>query len=204
MKMKKLNSKEVNSLLAAIDDLIDIKVLIRKIVPTYKLDNSNYKTFHAKLASLYEKLQPIFSTYIKNETSVSKKTGHELKQLLSGLRNDNKHILISANSAKKKLKNLGFNPHNLIVSGGPIFFEDYKIINPNLSKNALEGIKKKCDRLLELLNNQNWQINDLILLYEKDNPTDSLILERLREIEKIIGKEIPTIELNSWNDLDTL
>jgi hypothetical protein len=43
--MKKLNSEQVKALLTAIEDLIDIKLLIREIVPNYNLDDVKYELF---------------------------------------------------------------------------------------------------------------------------------------------------------------
>ena len=103
---------------------------------------------------------------------------------------------------KKKLKNIGIDPRNIIVSGGPLFFKDYKIINPNLSEPALENIKKKCERLIKQLENEDWSKQNLIFIYEKENPTDELILSKLDRISNIIGKNLKTFELKSWKDLE--
>ncbi|MFX0073584.1 MAG: DUF2100 domain-containing protein [Candidatus Hermodarchaeota archaeon] len=202
--MKKLNSKEVKSLLTAIDDLIDIKVLIRKIVPEYNLTNSNNNLFLSKLENLNRKLEPIFSKYLKNETISTKESDLELKELISKIIKEETLVLISANSAKKKLKNLGVNARNLIVTGGPLFVQDYKVINPNLTEKALEGIKKKCDKLFEDLKSIEWLNKDLIFIREKNNPTDSLILNQLSAINDVVGKEIQSYELNSWDELDEI
>ena len=201
-KMKKLNSEEVKALLAAIDDLIDIKLLIRKIVPNYNLDEPIYKTFISKIETLHTKLRPIFSDYLNIENTTHKKSSEDLKKAILNIVKDNMIVLISANSSKKKLINIGIDPRNLIVSGGPLFLEDYKIVNPNLSDQALVNIKKKCERLINQLENEDWSKKDSIFLYEKENPTDLLILNKIDRISNIIGKKMKTFELNSWKDLE--
>ena len=199
-----INSEEVKSLLAAIEDLLDIKLLIRKIVPDYDLNEELNEKFISLLFSLQKKLQPIFSKYLKQDDKISskKKSIFKLKENIKEIMERDDIILISANSSKKKIKNLGFNPQNLIVSGGPLFIEDYKIINPNITNIALQGIKKKCERLTNQLKDENWKKKDLIFIYEKENPTDKLILKKLDEIYNIIGKKIKTIEIKSWKALD--
>ena len=200
--MKKLNSEEVKALLAAIDDLIDIKLLIRKIVPNYNLDEPIYKTFISKIETLHPKLRPIFSDYLNIENTTHKKSSEDLKKAILNIVKDNMIVLISANSSKKKLINIGIDPRNLVVSGGPLFLEDYKIVNPNLSDQALVNIKKKCERLINQLENEDWSKKDSIFLYEKENPTDLLILNKIDRISNIIGKKMKTFELNSWKDLE--
>ncbi|MBA7692947.1 hypothetical protein ES703_101521 [subsurface metagenome] len=200
--MKKLNSEEVKALLAAIDDLIDIKLLIREIVPNYNLNEKTYKSFITKLESLHHKLKPIFSEYLSDEDMMLLETSKDVKNIILDLAKNNMIVLISANSSKKKLKNLGVDPRNVIVSGGPLFIEDYKVINPNLSENALENIKKKCDRLIKQLENEDWSKNNLIFIYEKKNPTDLLILNKLDRISNIIGKNLKTFGLDSWKNLE--
>ena len=83
-----------------------------------------------------------------------------------------------------------------------MFVEDYKIINPNLSENAFENIKKKCKRLVNQLQNIDWSRNNLVFIYEKENPTDKLTFNKQERISTIIGKELKTFELNSWKDLE--
>lgn len=200
--MKKLNSEEVKALLTAIDDLIDIKLLIREIVPNYNLNEKTYKSFITKLESLHHKLKPIFSEYLNDEDMMLIETSEDVKNIILDLAKNNMIVLISANSSKKKLKNLGVDPRNVIVSGGPLFIEDYKVINPNLSENALENIKKKCDRLITQLENEDWSKNNLIFIYEKKNPTDLLILNKLDRISNIIGKNLKTFGLDSWKNLE--
>lgn len=200
--MKKLNSEEVKALLAAIDDLIDIKLLIRKIVPNYNLTEKTYKSFISKLESLNQKLKPIFSEHLSIKDMMAIETSQDMISTILELVKNNMIVLISANSSKKKLKTIGIDPRNLIVSGGPLFIEDYKIINPNLSENALENIKKKCKRLINQLQNEDWSKNNLIFIYEKENPTDLLILNKLDRISNIIGKELKTFELDSWKNLE--
>ena len=98
---------------------------------------------------------------------------------------------------------MGIDPRHVIVSGGPIFYEDYKIINPNLNDKALENIKTKCERILNELERESWQNKDLFFIYESENPTDKLIIKRLELVTKIIGKNLKLIEINDWKDFDT-
>ncbi len=195
-----MNSNEVHALLTALDDLIEIKILIRKSVPKYNLDEIMQKEFQTKLNSLYTKLNPIFKKYLVEDNSIDH--FNVLKESLTNQLTIN-YALISSNSSKKRLKNIGIDPRHLIVSGGPIFFEDYKIINPKLTDKALEDIKRKCERILNIIENEDWRNKNLFFIYEKENPTDNLILNRLEDLTKIIGKKVKIIEIRDWKDFDT-
>ncbi len=202
LKMKKLNSEQVKALLATIEDLIDIKLLIREIVPKYNLDDIKSEFFTSKIESLHQKLFPFFSEFLNIKESSSIRSSEDLKDIILDLVKKNMMLLISANASKKKLKNIGVDPRDVIVSGGPLFPEDYKIVNPNLTDNAFISIKKKCERLINELKSQDWRDKELVFIYEKDNPTDLLILDKNDKISTIIGKKMKTFELKSWKDIE--
>ena len=111
--------------------------------------------------------------------------------------------LVSSNSSKKKLKEIGVDPRFLIVSGGPLFSEDYKSINPNLPDKALQGINQKCERLISQLKNIDAD-RDLVFMFNVNNQTDKVILKRLNELSELIDKNIKTFEISSWKDITTL
>ncbi len=199
----KIKSEEVKSILAAIDDLIEIKILIRKITPDYNLNDTLNKFFIEKLVDLHKNLQPLFSKYLKEEFILkTKKSINQLKEDIQDIIKKNNFGLVSANSSKKKLKTIGFDPRLLIVTGGPLFFEDYNKINQNISDNAIISIKKKCERILTQIETINWNHKDLIFIYDSNNTTDKLILKRIDALSKLIGKKVKTLEITSWNVLD--
>ncbi len=198
-----MNSEEVKVLMAAFDDLVDIKFLIRKIVPNYELDDLMTKEFILSLTSLEQKLRPIFSKYLKQESSLEIEDTKKIvkKTILEAISNNN-IILISANSSKKRLKSMGIDPRQLIVSGGPLFVEDYKVVNPNLPDSALPNLKKKCERVLNELKHEKWADKELVFVHEKENMADKLILNKLENISKEINKNIKTIDVGSWDTLE--
>ena len=199
----KIKSEEVKSILAAIDDLIEIKILIRKITPEYNLNDTLSRIFIEKLADLHKNLKPLFSKYLKEDNiSKTKQSIYQLKEDIKAIIKSGNFGLVSANSSKKKLKTIGFDPRLLIVTGGPLFFEDYKKINQNISANAKVSIKKKCERILSQIENINWNQTDLIFIYDSNNTTDKLILNRIDDLSKLIGKKVKTLEISSWNVLD--
>ena len=199
----KINSEEVKSILAAIDDLIEIKILIRKITPDYNLNDNLNKFFIEKLVDLHKNLQPLFSKYLKEEFILkSKKSINQLKEDIHDIIKSGNFGLVSANSSKKKLKTIGFDPRLLIVTGGPLFFEDYNKVNQNISDNAIISIKKKNERILSQIKNINWNHKDLIFLHDSNNTTDKLILKRIDDLSKLIGKKVKTLEITSWSVLD--
>ncbi|MHA1335463.1 MAG: DUF2100 domain-containing protein [Promethearchaeota archaeon] len=198
-----MDSKEISSLLSALEDLLEIKSIIRKITPKYNLDDELYDTFIKTLGSLKDKLEPIFSKYVITQKSKAESFNKEsFRNEIIQLAEKNNFLLLSSNSAKKKLKNLGIDARNIFVSGGPLEPEDYKKVNPNLPEKALKGIKQKCTRLLNSIKTKNWSKSELYFIYEKDNPTDKLILDKISIISDIIKKDVKTIEIPSWKILD--
>jgi hypothetical protein len=133
---------------------------------------------------------------------MAKPTSASIKEKIIELANQKNLFLISANSSKKTLKNVGIDPRFIIVSGGPLFSEDYTIVNPSLSENVLIGIKSRCERIINQLKSEDWTKKDLVFIFEKENITDKLILKRTEQISNIIGKKVVLIELNSWNELE--
>ncbi|MFX0042306.1 MAG: DUF2100 domain-containing protein [Candidatus Hodarchaeota archaeon] len=194
-----MHSEEVKALLRAINDLIEIKTILRKITPNIEFDDSQNERFIELLRSLHTKLNPLFTKYLKDENSVLTTT---LKGTIINTMNSNNIALISSNSSKKKLKNIGIDPRRLIVSGGPLFFEDYMVLNPDIKSDQLQSIKKKCDRFIYQIKKETWEEKDLIFIYEKGSYTDKFILNKINKISELIGKEVKILEIKSWKDLD--
>lgn len=167
------------------------------------MNDTQIDLFKSLLNSLNNILQPLFSKYLQNEINITlEKKKRELLSKLDKLIKKEQYILISASHSKKILKNLGFNPLKLIVSGGPILFNDYIKVNPNLSEKDLQGISKKSKSLIIKLKKIARANSDITFIYEKNNRTDQIILEELNEIKKNIGKAIFVIEIPNWRKLE--
>ncbi len=201
----KIKKSEIESILDSIDDLIELKVLIRKIAPNYKINEKVYQKFLSKLKTLKKNLDPLFSHYL-NAENLNKREEfikNQKEKIKKALSKDNIAI-ISSNSAKKILKNMGIDPRKLIITGGPLFFEDYKEVNPQIPDSALKGIKKKCNNLIQEIKNRNWNKNkNLYFLYEKGDLSDELTLKKLDRISDLINQKVKIIEINSWKDLES-
>jgi hypothetical protein len=123
-------------------------------------------------------------------------------EFLRQIKENKSYILVSANSSKKILKSYGVDPLNIIVSGGPLIFEDYKKVNPHLSNEVLSGIKKKCDNILELLNSNKLKNKDLFFIFETQNLTDKIIIKELSTNLDLIGKEVQLYGIRSWKSFE--
>lgn len=192
----KINSQEVKAILESIDILLEIKCLIRSIVPDSELNESQMKLFNSSLKSLKSLLEPLFSKFLQTEVieKIENEKFTELKKLIE----KEGYILISASYSKKILKNLGFNPLKIIVSGGPLIIEDYLKINPNLVKKTLLGIERKTKNLMDKLKKIARASSNITFIYMTQNETDQIILEELNEIQNIIGKVISLFEISNW------
>ncbi|TXT59383.1 MAG: hypothetical protein BAJALOKI1v1_1430007 [Promethearchaeota archaeon] len=200
-----LKKTDIYALLGSFDELVELKTLVRKISPTYNCDEALSEQFRSRLRALRMHLQPLFSQYI-DEASIEEAAPPQeaqRKEIVSILREDPTNMaLISSSSAKKILKNLGVDPRRLFVSGGPVFLEDYKKVNPQIPDSALKGIKKKCDNLLNEIKSQEWDTKELYFIYEKGDKSDELTLEKIGSLSELIGKEVKKLEINSWKDLE--
>jgi len=198
----KIKKDYVDNLLKTIDLLIDIKLIIRETTPNYNLDDRTKDEFLSLLKNIYDKLNPIFSNYLKKQILIDKEESfQEKKDKILDVFSEGNYLLVTSNSAKKILKDLGADPRNIIVSGGPFFLEDYKKVNPNIPIHALKGIEQKCKRLREEIKNENWIEKDLFFLHEKNAIADKLTLNKINLISELIGKEVKTIEIESWDNL---
>jgi hypothetical protein len=198
-----INSQEVQAILEAIDILLEIKCLIRNIAPSYQLNATQLKLFDSLLNSLKNQIEPLFSKYIpSNLNGTTERKNNEILLKLKKLIESERYILISASHSKKILKNVGFNPLNIIVSGGPLILKDYLKVNPNLSKKILQGIKRKTINTFNKLKNIAKAGSKITFIYIEKNETDQIILEELSEIKDIIGKDIDLFEIPNWKMLE--
>ncbi|MBY9007163.1 MAG: DUF2100 domain-containing protein [Candidatus Lokiarchaeota archaeon] len=189
----RIKKEDIKDLIDTFEDLIEIKVIVRESSPNYELDDILQKRFLNSLKSMKNKLIPIFTNYLKISDSRGKKDNFdELRKKIISIFKEGNMAIISSNSIKKILKNIGIDPRQLIITGGPFFVEDYDKINP--------GIQKKCDRLIEEIKNIDWNNRDLYFLFEIQNKSDKLTLDKLDKISELIKKPVITIEINSWNE----
>ena len=196
-----LTSFDVKIVLSALEDLLEIKVIFRKIAPNYVFDDLSKEKYLSILSTLNDKIQPIFQKYLTQNKSEESTIPNEI-EFLEQLKREDNIIIVSASSSKKILKKRGFNPLNIIMSGGPLIDEDYKKINPNLSEQSLLGIKKKCLNILNILQSQKAYEKPLIFIFEAQNLTDKIILNELESIIDMIGKKIDIFEIPSWGELE--
>lgn len=195
-----LNSEEVKALLDAMDELVELRTFIRKIVPKYAMDEEGRNFFISHLKALRGNLLPLFSRFLgttKEEEKEAKE--QDLTKKIQELSESTNFVMVSSNSAKKTLKGMGFDARLILVTGGPLVAEDYKVVNPKIPESAMKGINKKCQRILEEIKSINWEEKDLIFIKEKNNPADDLIEKRLSMIEEMIGKKISTMIIDSWD-----
>lgn len=195
-----LSSEEVKALLDAMDELVELKTFIRKIVPKYAMDEEGRNFFISHLKALRGNLLPLFSRFLG--TTKEEEKEQDLTKKIQELTESTNVVLVSSNSAKKTLKGMGFDARLILVTGGPLVAEDYRIVNPKIPESAMKGINKKCQRILEEIKDINWEEKDLIFIKEKNNPADDLIEKRLSIIEEMIDKKISTMIIESWDIME--
>ncbi len=199
----KITKEEISSLLGSFNDLVELKVLIRAISPTYELDEIATQMFTKSLNRLKKNLSPLFSKYLITESKSNTSTDITttgMTELLK-LRNEVSYILVSSSSLKKKLKKMEFDPRRVIATGGPIFPEDHMKLNPNLNEENYLNIKKKYKYNLRLLKKIDWSTNKLYFICEVENQVEDLIRKSIKNLSLIINAKIDVITIPSWKIL---
>ncbi|MCP4762630.1 MAG: DUF2100 domain-containing protein [archaeon] len=211
-------------ILEVINRLISLKSLTRRFAPEFQIPTEKSREILENLENVTKELFPILVNLgiidkenidIKNPSNKiklqkylpSNKTnivgedyfiekGSELLQIA-----ENKIILVSSNSSKKKLKSLGINPQYIKSSGGPFFIEDYQKLDKKLPDKAIEGIKKKLDNLMNQLKKVATESKEIIYIYSDEEITDIINMERIKKLKKIITEDLKLVRIKSWSKI---
>jgi len=197
----KLRKTEIESILRSIDLLLEIKTNIRKITPNYELTEPYDHEIAESLRALQKELKPIFSKYLEGRSAlISDRSQGNKKDIIIEVLSSGNMALVSSNSAKNILKDWGIDPRKLIVTGGPLFLEDYQKVNPNIPDHALKGIEKKCEGIKDSIKEEDWINKELYFIYETENNADTYTYEKIDRISKLIGKNVKVIKIPSWDE----
>ncbi|MHA1341720.1 MAG: DUF2100 domain-containing protein [Promethearchaeota archaeon] len=216
------SKEDKQNIISVIELLLEIRANLRKYAPIFKIPIKQSKDILENFENVANLLIPILQKLgiieAKNpieikkiskkfklmEIGISSKFKEDL--FISDLYNlynllQNKIILVSSNSEKKKLKKIGISLENIKVIGGPIDIKDYEKIGKKLPQNALNILNKKINALKQDLRNLVKNNNDIVFVYSLEDITDNINRTKIEFLEKEIGGKIKIIKINSWKNL---
>jgi hypothetical protein len=193
-----MNSSDFLRINEAINLLIDVKNIFRQSTPNFALDEINFQ----KIKSSLIKLNGIITILNENfgiGSQSEKNYSMDLKKDVG-----NYFFIVNSQKNRKKLIDIGLDLEQILVTGGPIFENDIKILNPNIPDNALQNIQNKIQKFWKILQNkiQKGKFNKLILLLEENNVADKILLNKKNEFESRLSISVQYITVPSFDQID--
>ncbi|MHA1321897.1 MAG: DUF2100 domain-containing protein [Candidatus Helarchaeota archaeon] len=167
---------EINEL---INLLIELKNLYKQFTPTFKIDEKAKRLIRDHLLEITKRIMTLNELF-------GVKLDSNLDKLIQSFKNAEKILfIINSPKNKKRLIDLGLKPSQILSIGGPINIEDLKELNPNLSIQAIDKIKKKIKKFWEKFESklQKEKFEKIIILIEENNPTDQILARRLGDFQ---------------------
>ncbi|NVM53131.1 MAG: DUF2100 domain-containing protein [Candidatus Helarchaeota archaeon] len=193
-----MSNSDFSRINEAIDLLIDIKNIFRKNTPTFTMNEKYSQRVKDILIKLNKTLAVLNENFgIKSRIEQDKKS--DFKENIKNL-----FLIVNSPKNRKKLIDLGFNPAQILSTGGPIHVSDIKSLNPNISEPALRNIQNKIQKFWKVLKSKLNQgnFNKLILLLEESNIADKILFNRKDEFEKKLSLSIQGVTISSFDRID--
>ncbi|NVM30602.1 MAG: DUF2100 domain-containing protein [Candidatus Helarchaeota archaeon] len=179
----------------ALELLIELKNTFRQIIPTSTLDSEQLQKIKSKIIKLNRTLAKLNEQF-GIEIPLKQKGFSDLKDNLN-------KILLIVNSPKnrKKLIDIGFNSEQILSTGGPITIADIKTLNSKMPESNIQNMKKKIQIFWKILKSkvERKEFQKLILLLEKGNIADEILMNRKDKFEKNLSVPVQTIIISSFD-----
>jgi hypothetical protein len=193
-----MSSSAASRIQEVINLLIEIKSTYRQTTPHFALDERNFqkiKTALIKLNGIIATLNQNFGIKPKSE----KITPFDFKKDLG-----TKLFIVNAPKNRKKLIDLGLSADQILATGGPIFENDIKIINPNIPETAFQTIQIKIQKFWKSLQTKikEEEFNKVVFLIEENNVADKILLKRKDEFKSKLSLPIQYITISSFEQID--
>ena len=193
-----MNSSDSSRINEVINLLIDIKNMYRQTTPHFALDESSFQKIKSsliKLNGIIAKLNENFGIIPQFE----KNNSFDFKKDI-----ENKLFILNSPKNRKKLIDLGMNADQILATGGPIFENDIKIINPNIPETAFQTILIKIQKFWKMLQIkiQEGNFNKVVLILEENNIADKILLNKKDEFESRFSIPVQYITVSSFEQID--
>ncbi len=193
-----MDYSEFSQINEAIYILIKIKNKFRETAPTFTMDETQRQIIRDDLIKLNNKLAKLNEKF-DIKYSLEQNEGANFKESIK-----NKLFVVNSSKNRKKLIDLGFDPDQILATGGPITVMDIKTLNPQITNLALQNFQNKIQTFWTILKSkvQGKIINEIILLLEKENVADKILSTRKEEFEKNLSLPIQIIVISTFDQLN--
>lgn len=193
-----MSSSDSSRISEIINLLIDIKSAYRQTTPHLPLDERSFqkiKTILIKLNGLLANLNENFGIKPQSEAIIQL----DVKKALG-----TKLFVVNSPKNRKKLIDLGLNADQIVATGGPIFENDIKLINPNIPENAYQTIQIKIQKFWKTIQTRikEEDFNKVVLLIEEENVADKILLKRKDDLRSRLSLPIQYITISSFEQID--
>jgi hypothetical protein len=180
---------------SALDALIAILCEVRAFAPGYNFDSAIEEEIRKHLKTVQEALNLTMEKMGLEKLQEKEKI--EVKTIdFTGIL-----FITVSSSTKKRLLDLGVDPRFVVVTGGPLDAMDVKSLNPNISDEALETVRRKVEGVWREIERKVSEVKRILVLAEKDNKGDLIVSEKVDEIQKRTGLKTFVKTFSSLQDL---
>lgn len=164
---------------SAIDALIAILCEVRAFSPMYNFDS----TFEEEIRKHLKTVQDALNLTME-KMGLEKPQEEEKKIEVKTVDFTGILFITVSSSTRRKLLDLGADPRFVVVTGGPLDVADVKNLNPNISDETLETVRRKVETVWRDIERKALDSKKILVLAEKDNKGDLMVAEKAEEIRK--------------------
>lgn len=180
---------------SALDALVAILCEVRAFAPMYNFDSTIEEEIRKHLKTVQEALNQTMEKMGLEKTQERENIGVKIIDFTGIL------FVTVSSSTKKRLLDLGIDPRFVVVTGGPLDVRDVKSLNPNISDEALETVRRKVEGVWRDIERKVPEAKKILVLAEKDNKGDLMVSEKAEEIQKRTGLKTLVKTFSKLQDL---
>ncbi|MFB0563672.1 MAG: DUF2100 domain-containing protein [Candidatus Lokiarchaeia archaeon] len=186
---------DVDRITSAVDALISILSEVRAFAPRYNFNSTTEENIKNLLKNVQDALQVIMEKFGLEQQQIEERI--EVKTIdLTGIL-----FVVVSTYTRKRLLEVGVDPRFVVVTGGPLNAIDVKSLNPNISDEALETVRRKVEGVWRDIERKAPEVKRILVLAEKGNKGDLMVSERADEIQRRTGLQTLVKTFSSVQDL---
>lgn len=180
---------------SALDALVSILCVVRTFAPEYTFDPAAEENIRKLLETVRDALDLTMDKFGLGRLEEGKGAGVKAVDFSGVL------FITVSSSVRKRLLDLGVDPRFVVVTGGPLDAGDVKILNPSISNEALETVRRKVEGVWRDIERKAPEAKRILILVEAGNRGDLMVSERAGEIERRAGVKASVKIFSSLKDL---
>ncbi|MHA1715691.1 MAG: DUF2100 domain-containing protein [Promethearchaeota archaeon] len=179
-----------------INEIIEVKSTLSREIPVVDIRDIKHNVLPG-LENVLESIKDlIFKIEKKKQFPDELTTGIELDSNIIERLNRSLFI-VARKDIYKKIKGIQRIRVESILTGGPIIAEDYKIMNPHIPEQAMDGIKRKVEKIIAQVIKASENKDLIVLVGEEGNKVDILLLKSMTMLKEKTGKEVISFKIET-------